>query len=85
MRNAFMTLPHDANTSSAQGGVKVSQNCPNVASLRPAKQISLNESFVSKDHDSVIIGKIAQKLDNGSMLSRRSNNFKTLSPVNVDG
>ena len=48
-------------------------------------QTSVNDSFVSKDQEAVIIGKLANKLDNGSMLSRRSNNFKSLSPVNVDG
>lgn len=41
------------------------------------------DSFYSKDRDVVLVGKLAAKLDCGSMLSKRSNNFKTLSPVNV--
>ena len=40
-------------------------------------------SFFSGDGGAVIVGKIAAKLDCGSVLSQRSNNFKSLGPINL--
>ena len=42
-----------------------------------------NQSFFSGDGGAVIVGKIAAKLDCGSVLSQKSNNFKQLGPVNL--
>ena len=47
------------------------------------KKVKTNESFFSGDGGAVIVGKIAAKLDCGSVLSQRSNHFKTLGPVNL--
>ena len=41
------------------------------------------ESFFSGDRGAVIVGKIAAKLDSGSVLSARSNHFKSLGPINL--
>lgn len=54
---------------------------PRPALLNPTMR---NDSFFSKDRNESIIAKIASKLECNSILSRRSKEFKSLSPMNVE-
>ena len=59
-----------------------------VSNVTQTSQVALNnvktnESFFSGDGGAVIVGKLAAKLDCGSVLSQKSNNFKPLGPVNL--
>jgi len=44
-----------------------------------------NDSFVSKEGTPTVINKLAKRFNCNSILSRRSKEFKSLSPVNLDG
>jgi len=44
-----------------------------------------NDSFVSKEGTPTVVNKLAKRFNCNSILSRRSKEFKSLSPVNLDG
>ena len=50
--------------------------------LKPSN-IKASDSFFSKDHENVIVSKLAAKLDIGSAMERYSKEFKSIDPVDV--
>ena len=50
--------------------------------LKPTN-IKASDSFFSKDHENVIVSKLAAKLDCGSVMERYSKEFKSIDPVDV--
>lgn len=51
--------------------------------LNPLKHEANHDSFFSKDPSSTVVSKLANRLGCTSVLSRRSKQFKSLSPVNL--
>ncbi len=51
--------------------------------LNPLQHQANHDSFISKDPSSAVVSKLANRLGCSSVLSRRSKQFKSLSPVNL--
>ena len=70
-------LSQTANTVSAMS--QSDSNCLNInGGLKT--HIRASDSFFSKDHENVIVSKLAAKLDCSSVMERRSKEFKSIDP-----